>query len=125
MCILVLILISLASVYLVMKVNGKRTVSVGTVNNAFFKPKTYTIDITKLGFLPPELEINSGDTVIWKNEDSNTHTLAVEFQNITKPIILVMHKNYTYTFNKPGVYNYSCSRHPYKTGNVIVKGILG
>ena len=119
-CILVLVLILLTSVYLVMKVNGKRTVSIGTVNSAIFKSRIYTVEITKFGFLPSELEISKGDSVIWKNKDSNVHYLVFDSLNITSPVKLIKDANFTYTFDDYGVYDYSELRYSYKKGMISV-----
>ncbi|VVB78952.1 Cupredoxin-like domain protein [uncultured archaeon] len=120
-CILVLILISLMAVYLVITLNGKRTLSVGTVNNALCKSKVYIVEITAIGFLPPELTIARGDTVIWKNKDSNVQELSFESLNMTAPIKLFRGQNYTYTFDHNGLYEYGCVKPSYKKGKIIVK----
>jgi len=119
-CILVLVLISLTSAYLVIKANGKRTLSIGTVNSAICKSRVYTVEITPIGFLPPELEISKGDSVIWKNKYSNVHYLALNSLNITNPVKLIKNANFTYTFDTYGVYNYSELRYSYKKGMISV-----
>ncbi len=124
LCILVLVLISLASSYLIIKINSKKTLSYGTVNNVLFKTKTYTIEITRLGFLPPELEIGEGESVIWKNKDYIANTLVFSSPNMTQPIKILRNGNYTYVFEKHGVYEYSSQKQNYKKGKIIVKKFL-
>lgn len=121
LCILVLVLISLASAYLVMRVNGKRTLSYGTVDHALFDTKTYTVEITQFGFVPSELEISQGESITWENKDYVPNTLVFLPLNMTKPVKILKNGNYTYTFDEEGVYEYSTQEYKYKKGKITVK----
>ena len=76
-------------------------------------------------FLPLNLEIIRGTTVIWQNEDNIGHT--VQSQDAKGNIIPLFNSpllntgdTFTYKFDKPGVYHYFCSIHPWRIGVVTV-----
>ena len=80
-------------------------------------------------FVPEEITINVGDTVVWTNSDSGTHTITSgivddpstagrEFNSgMAKPGSRFEHK-----FDTKGEYSYFCQLHPWMEGNVIVDG---
>jgi len=76
-------------------------------------------------FVPLNLEIIRGTTVIWQNEDNIGHT--VQSQDAQGNIIPVFNSpvlktgdTFTYKFDKPGVYHYFCTIHPWRIGIVTV-----
>lgn len=88
--------------------------------------KTEKVKIKNSVFDPGSVKIKAGDTVKWENKDSIDHTVTgstFDSGNIHKG------KNFMFTFNTPGVYNYHCSIHPNMKGTVTVeekkKGFLG
>ena len=83
-------------------------------------------------FVPDEITIDIGDTVMWTNSDSGTHTVTSggiddppsvigrEFDSgMAKPGSIFEH-----TFNTKGEYPYFCQLHPWMKGNVIVNGVI-
>ena len=80
-------------------------------------------------FVPDEVTINVGDTVIWTNSDSATHTVTSGDVNdpntwseafdsgLAKPDAI-----FEYTFDTAGEYPYLCQLHPWMIGKVIVDG---
>jgi plastocyanin len=71
------------------------------------------IEITKHKFSRPMLTVPAGTTVTWLNRDEDLHTVV--------STTLAFKSAYSYTFAKPGVYEYFCTLHPLMTGKVIVK----
>jgi len=76
-------------------------------------------------FVPLNLEIIRGTTVIWQNEDNIGHT--VQSQDDKGNIISLFNSpvlntgdTFTYKFDKPGVYHYFCTIHPWRIGMVTV-----
>lgn len=76
-------------------------------------------------FLPLNLEVVRGTTVIWQNEDNIGHT--VQSQDNKGNIISMFNSNvlktgdtFSYKFDKPGVYHYFCTIHPWRIGIVTV-----
>jgi plastocyanin len=83
-------------------------------------------DIANKGFyVPLNLDIASGTTVQWVNDDSVPHT--IQSQDHQGNIIGLFNSaplstgdTFEYTFEDPGVYNYFCSLHPWRVGIVTV-----
>ncbi|MFQ5940972.1 MAG: plastocyanin/azurin family copper-binding protein [Nitrososphaerales archaeon] len=78
-------------------------------------------------FVPSEITVNVGDTVVWLNDDSATHTItsgdvndpdnwsAIFESGLGKPKTTFEH-----TFDTAGEYPYLCQLHPWMIGKVIV-----
>ncbi len=79
--------------------------------------------IASLKFLPPEIDIEAGTTVVWTNDDvvahTVTHKVKVEDQLFASPF-LTPGQTFTYTFDKPGTYPIYCLPHPFMTQTVVV-----
>jgi amicyanin len=78
------------------------------------------IEIAKHKFSSPTLTVPAGTTVTWLNRDDDVHTV-VSTTLAFKSAGLETDEAYSYTFTKPGVYQYFCTLHPLMTGKVIVK----
>lgn len=48
-------------------------------------PETVTVAIKKNGFSPARVDIKSGDTVTWTNEDAHAHTIKFSFAPAPPP----------------------------------------
>jgi plastocyanin len=84
------------------------------------EPNTVTIDNFTFG--PQTLTVAVGTTVTWINHDDEPHTVVNEgTPRLFKSAALDTDDKFTYTFDKPGTYNYFCSIHPHMTGTVVVK----
>ena len=78
------------------------------------------VEITKHKFSRPMLTVAPGTTVTWLNRDEDLHTV-VSTTLAFKSAGLETDETYSYTFTKPGIYEYFCTLHPLMTGKVIVK----
>jgi plastocyanin len=99
-----------------------------------------SIDITNLEerkwYIPPKLEINSGNIVKWTNKDVESHTVT---SGVGSGIMSLMSnelgkangifdsglfgpgESWSYNFtNKRGLFTYFCTIHPWMTGSVQV-----
>lgn len=77
-----------------------------------------TVNIKDLKFAPETIEINKGETVTWKNEDSASHTVAFDaFQSGT----MKQGDTFEHIFDTVGTFSYYCGNHPSMTGTVKVK----
>ncbi len=77
-------------------------------------------------YLPLNLEISTGATVTWANEDTVPHTIQSqdEFGKVSaifNSASLDTGDRFEFTFEESGVYNYFCSFHPWRVGVVTVK----
>ena len=76
-------------------------------------------------FVPLNLEILRGTTVTWQNQDNIGHTIqSINENGIIIPMfnsaVLKTGETFSYKFDKPGVYHYYCSIHPWRIGVVTV-----
>jgi len=81
------------------------------------------VSIYDYSFHPSSLTIRAGTTVRWVNMDSVGHTVSFGTHGnetgIESPLLGHM-GGYSYTFSRPGTYEYHCDPHPYMTGMVVV-----
>jgi len=86
----------------------------------------HTIGMEGWEFDPVELSIRVGDTVVWHNNDDTAHNIAfeIEFDDIPtmdRPRKVRMDERWAFTFDRPGVYKYTCKIHRnYDMHGVIV-----
>ena len=78
------------------------------------------VEIKAHGFGVPELTVPVGTTVTWINHDDDPHTVTSTTNTFRSPG-LDTDDTYSYTFTKPGTYEYFCTLHPLMTGKVVVR----
>jgi plastocyanin len=66
---------------------------------------TSTIQITKNGFTPSSVTVNSGDTVTWHNADTKTHQVVADNGTFASPAISAG-QSWSYTADKSGTFTY-------------------
>ncbi|HLN18906.1 MAG TPA: cupredoxin domain-containing protein [Patescibacteria group bacterium] len=76
------------------------------------------ISIKNFAFNPNAINVNSGTTVMWINNDNTAHTVTGDGFNSGQ---IQPGGNFQFTFNSPGTYTYHCSIDPSMTGKIIVK----
>ena len=92
-----------------------------SVSAAENKPASMTeIKIDNFSFTPASITIPAGTEVHWKNNDDIPHNVVSDDHSI-KSKVMDTGDEFTYTFAKPGTYNYFCSIHPKMTAKVIVQ----
>jgi plastocyanin len=88
-------------------------------------------------FVPYMTEINPGESVIWKNIDSNPHTITSGITTLEETLqnryynqehddlfdsgMILASQSFQFTFSNQGEYHYYCSVHPWMTGIVSVR----
>ena len=80
---------------------------------------TARVEIQAHGFSAPTLTVKAGTTVTWTNRDDDAHTVTSTANTFRSPG-LDTGETFTYTFTRPGTYEYFCSLHPLMTGKVVV-----
>jgi plastocyanin len=71
-------------------------------------------------FSPVPLTVSAGTTVTWVNSDDEPHT-AVSDTGLFRSGAMDTNETYSFKFDKPGTYHFTCSIHPRMVGTVIVK----
>jgi plastocyanin len=80
--------------------------------------RTNAVAILSDGFEPRVVEVRTGSTVTWTNEDHRTHTVSsaeIESGEIEAGA------GFSYTFERPGHYRYFCMIHPRDVAEVFVR----
>jgi plastocyanin len=78
------------------------------------------VKIDNFSFSPATVTVPVGTTVRWTNADDIPHTIVSEDKSF-KSKALDTDEQFTYTFTKPGTYNYFCGIHPKMTAKVVVQ----
>lgn len=81
--------------------------------------QTKTVTLQNFSFNPQNLTVAVGTTVVFKNNDSVTHT--VTFDQGASNGGLAPGSSFSRTFTAKGTFNYHCSIHPSMTGQIIVQ----
>jgi YVTN family beta-propeller protein len=77
------------------------------------------VAIRNFAFEPAQVTVSVGQTLTWQNDDGAPH--GVVFKDASAGIdLLLPGKAFARSFDKPGVYDYVCSVHPYMTARVTV-----
>ena len=92
-------------------------------------PAPNTVNIVGLEspfFTPNVLNIKAGTTVTFVNTDGNSHTVTsvkpgtTDSDGIFDSGIIKAGKTFSFTFDKPGTYDYICMIHTHMSGTIIV-----
>ena len=96
-------------------------ISLGLLAGACSKhqPATYQVEIKGMQFVPADLTVHVGDTVVWTNEDIVPHTVTAG-QTLASPSI-ASHEAWRATLTAKGVIDYACSFHPTMKAKLTVK----
>jgi plastocyanin len=71
-------------------------------------------------FSPVPLTVSVGTTVTWVNMDDEPHT-AVSDTGDFRSGAMDTNETFSFKFDKPGTYHFTCSIHPSMVGTVIVR----
>jgi len=82
--------------------------------------KTVSVSVKGFKFTPADITVNAGDTVIWTNEDSTTHTVESSDGTLRSDELSNGDK-YEHKFTKAGKFNYICGIHHSMQGSVTVQ----
>ncbi|MDB5880959.1 MAG: hypothetical protein JWP43_837 [Ramlibacter sp.] len=82
--------------------------------------KTRTVTIEALQFSPASLEVNAGDTVVWKNKDAFPHNATAD-NKAFRSVDMQSGRSWTFKARKKGVFPYVCTLHPTMKATLIVK----
>jgi plastocyanin len=70
----------------------------------------YQVSISNFAFVPHGQHINVGDTIVWRNLDSFSHTSTSDNGVWSSPNLLT-NQTYTHVFTGSGAFPYHCSIH--------------
>lgn len=87
---------------------------------AWAGPSVITVEIRDYAFVPPIVEIEKGDSVVWINVDETPHNILAEDKAFKSPP-LDTKEEYRRIFERAGTYEYTCQLHPHMKGKVVVR----
>ena len=79
-----------------------------------------SLGIENFNFVPADLTVNAGTTVVWTNHDDVEHTVTASDNSFSSPSVPT-DGQFSHTFTTPGTYAYFCAIHPFMTAKVIVQ----
>jgi plastocyanin len=85
------------------------------------KAQSAAVKISNFSFLPVELKIKEGMTVVFTNYDTAPHQIAFDQGVVPDSNVITTGNSYSYTFVNKGVFNYFCKIHPSMKGKIIVE----
>ena len=80
--------------------------------------ESVSVNIQGFKFIPADLVIAAGTTVIWTNNDSVPHDIQIG--NFTSPIF-TKGETFQFKFDNPGIFDYICGLHPAMKGKITVQ----
>jgi len=112
-------LLSILAVIAIVSISGC-TQSTGNQNGGGNQAGN-SVEIKNFAFVPSEITIKSGETIVWTNKDSTSHTITSDSGSEISSPSLSNGQTYSHTFNSAGAFDYHCSIHPSMKGKVIVE----
>lgn len=84
-------------------------------------PQTYSIRLEYYQARPSTLEINRGDTVVWRNSQDPKRLLEIVSEDgLWESTNLIYGRTLVYTFNESGTYNFSVPGQLRMSGSIVV-----
>lgn len=84
-------------------------------------PDAPTIVVAKdFMFAPTALTVAAGSTVTWRNKDDEPHTVVSD-TGAFRSGAMDTNESFSFKFDTPGTYHYTCSIHPRMVGTIVVQ----
>jgi plastocyanin len=84
------------------------------------EPAATRIEVKNFMFMPTTLTVNAGDKVTWVNKDDEPHTVVSD-TGAFRSRAIDTDESFSYKFDQPGTYRFTCSIHPRMVGTIVVK----
>jgi plastocyanin len=83
---------------------------------------TKTVAIEGMRYVPERLTVQSGDRIVWKNQDLVPHTVTYDtFNSAFDSQQIAPEASWSIVLRKPGSYPYRCKLHPGMHAILIVR----
>jgi plastocyanin len=79
-----------------------------------------SIQVKDFMFMPTTLTVNAGEQVTWVNKDDEPHTVVSD-SGLFRSGAMDTDESFSFKFDKPGTYHFTCSIHPRMVGTIVVK----
>jgi plastocyanin len=84
------------------------------------EPAATRIEVKNFMFMPTTLTVTAGDKVTWVNKDDEPHTVVSD-TGVFRSGAMDTDGSFSFKFDQPGTYHFTCSIHPRMTGTIVVK----
>ncbi|HEV7611297.1 MAG TPA: cupredoxin domain-containing protein [Steroidobacteraceae bacterium] len=92
----------------------------GVIRSHAQAPGPARISMKDFMFSPVPLTVSAGSTVTWTNLDDEPHT-AVSDTGLFRSGAMDTNETFSFKFDTPGTYHFTCSIHPRMVGTIIVR----
>lgn len=124
----IIIIIILAAIVIIALVHKSSPNTPSTNNSSQSQsgsnqPTSGTINIRDMMFTPSQITVAQGGTVTWTNNDTITHAVVDDLNNVGGPHSgdIAPGGSYSFTFNKTGSFQYHDPGHTSMRGTIVVK----
>jgi plastocyanin len=83
-------------------------------------PDAAQIVIKDFMFSPNALTIKAGSSVTWANKDDEPHSVVSD-TGLFRSGAVDTDESFSFKFDKPGTYHFTCSIHPRMVGTIVVE----
>ena len=83
-------------------------------------PEPNRIVVKDFMFMPNSLTIKAGSSVTWANLDDEPHTVVSD-AGLFRSGAMDTNESFSFKFDKPGTYHFTCSIHPRMVGTIVVQ----
>jgi plastocyanin len=83
-------------------------------------PPSVQVVVNDFMFQPMSLTVVAGTTVTWTNKDDEPHTVKSD-TGLFGSGAMDTNESFSFKFDKPGTYHFTCSIHPRMVGTIIVQ----
>jgi plastocyanin len=80
----------------------------------------HQIVVQNFMFSPVSMKVKAGTQVTWTNKDEEPHTVSSN-DGVFRSFALDTNDSFSFKFDKPGTYKYTCTIHPRMTGTIVVE----
>ena len=114
----ILAMTAIAAVGFILMVGTQRGQAAGPGDNA---TNQVEVKIDNFSFGPMTLTVAAGTTVTWTNNDDVPYVVTSDDNKMFKSKALDTDDRFSFTFTKPGTYNYYCAIHPKMVAKIVVQ----
>ena len=83
-------------------------------------PDPNRIVVKDFMFVPNSLTVKAGSNVTWANMDDEPHTVVSD-TGLFRSGAMDTNESFSFKFDKPGTYHFTCSIHPRMVGTIVVQ----
>jgi plastocyanin len=83
-------------------------------------PDPNRIVIKEFMFTPNSVTVKAGSTVTWANMDDEPHAVVSD-TGLFRSGAMDTNESFSFKFDKPGTYHFTCSIHPRMVGTIVVQ----